>query len=137
MSVRSFFDTNVFVYADDDAEPVKQRRAIELYEQHRHDRTGVVSTQVLQEYFATVTRKLGKDAGEARNKLQLIAQFDVGVPDVADIFAAIDLHRLHTISFWDALIIRVAQQTGCRVLYSEDLQNKREIEGLKVVNPFQ
>ncbi|MGB9233282.1 MAG: PIN domain-containing protein [Terriglobales bacterium] len=136
MSVRSFFDTNVLVYADDKAAPARQRRAVELVAEHRRAGTGVVSLQVLQEYFVTVTRKLGVEATLARRKVELLAEFDVAAPDVADILAAIDLHRLHGFSFWDALILRAAKQSGCRVLLSENFQPQREVDGLRVVNPF-
>jgi predicted nucleic acid-binding protein len=136
MSARSFFDTNVLVYADDKAAPAKQRRALELVAEHRRAGTGVVSLQVLQEYFVTVTRKLGVDARIVRRKVELLAEFDVAAPDVADILAAVDLHRLHGFSFWDALILRAAKQAGCSVLLSEDFQESREIDGVRVVNPF-
>ena len=136
MSVRSFFDTNILIYTDDQAFPAKQERALEVIEQHRRDRTGVVSLQVLQEYFASVTRKLHIDASIARSKVEIFAEFDVAAPDVSDVLAAIDLHRLHQLSFWDALIVRMASQSGCKVLFSEDLQNARDIEGVRVVNPF-
>ena len=136
MSVRSFFDTNVLVYADDKAAPAKQRRTLELVAEHRRAGTGVVSLQVLQEYFVTVTRKLNVDARIVRRKIELLAEFDVAAPDVADILAAIDLHRLHGFSFWDALILRAAKQSGCSVLLSEDFQESREIDGVRVVNPF-
>jgi predicted nucleic acid-binding protein len=137
MSVRSFFDTNVLVYADDkDAPAAKQRRAVELVAEHRRAGTGVVSLQVLQEYFVTVTRKLGVDADVARRKVELLAEFDVVTPDVTDVLAAIDLHRLHGISFWDALVLRAAKQSGCKVLLSEDLQDTREVDGVRILNPF-
>ena len=136
MSARSFFDTNVLVYADDKAAPAKQRRALDLIAEHRRAGTGVVSLQVLQEYFVTVTRKLHVDAGIARRKVELLAEFDVAAPEVADILAAIDLHRLHGFSFWDALVLQSAKQAGCSVLFSEDLQDARELGGLLVVNPF-
>lgn len=136
MSVRSFFDTNVLVYTDDSAAPAKQRCAIELVAEHRTQKTGVVSLQVLQEYFVTVTRKLRVDTRIARRKLELIAEFDVAALDVPDLLAAIDLHRLHGISFWDALVLRSAKQAGCRVLLSEDLRATREIDGVRIVNPF-
>jgi predicted nucleic acid-binding protein len=136
MSARSFFDTNVLVYADDKAAPAKQRRTLELVAEHRRAGTGVVSLQVLQEYFVTVTRKLGVDAGIVRRKVELLAEFDVAATDVLDILAAIDLHRLHGFSFWDALILRAAKQAGCSVLLSEDFQESREIDGIQVVNPF-
>jgi predicted nucleic acid-binding protein len=136
MNARSFFDTNVLVYADDRAAPAKQRRALDLVAEHRRARTGVVSLQVLQEYFVTVTRKLRVDASIARRKVELLAEFDVAAPEVADVLAAIDLHRLHGFSFWDALILRAAKQAGCSVLLSEDMQDAREIDGLQIVNPF-
>jgi predicted nucleic acid-binding protein len=68
MSVRSFFDTNVLIYADDKGAPAKQKRAVELVSEHRRSRTGVISLQVLQEYFVTVTRKLHVDARIARRR---------------------------------------------------------------------
>ena len=95
-----------------------------------------MSLQVLQEYFVTVTRKLKVDPRVARRKVELLAEFDVATPGVADILAAIDMHRLHDFSFWDALILRAAHQAGCSVLLSEDLQEARETNGVLVVNPF-
>lgn len=136
MSVRSFFDTNILIYTDDKASPAKQRRALSLLEEHRRAGSGVLSLQVLQEYFVTVTRKLGVDSLIARRKVELLAEFDVAVPDVADAQAAIDLHRLHGFSFWDGLILRAAKQSGCRVLLSEDMQDAREIDGVQIMNPF-
>jgi predicted nucleic acid-binding protein len=136
MPARSFFDTNVLIYADDKDVPAKQRKALDLIAEHRRTRTGVVSLQVLQEYFVTVTKKLRVDAAIARRKVELLSEFDVASPEVADILAAIDLHRLHSFSFWDALILRAAKQAGCSVLFSEDMQDRREIDGVRIVNPF-
>lgn len=136
MSTRSFFDTNVLVYADDKAAPAKQRRALELVAEHRRNGTGVVSLQVLQEYFVTVTRKLGVDAAIVRRKVELLSEFDVASPGVTDVLAAIDLHRIHGFSFWDALVLQAAKQSGCSILLSEDFQDSRELDGIRVVNPF-
>ena len=136
MTDRSFFDTNILVYADDKAAPAKQRRAIELVAQHRRAGTGVLSLQVLQEYFVTVTRKLHVDAKIARRKVELLAEFDLVALDLDDILAAIDLHRLHGFSFWDALVLRAAKEAACTVLLSEDLQPGRVIDGVQIVNPF-
>jgi predicted nucleic acid-binding protein len=136
MSARSFFDTNVLVYADDKADSRKQRRAVELVAEHRRAKTGVVSLQVLQEYFVTVTRKLGVDAKIARRKVELLAEFDVVAPEVSDILAAIDLHRLTGVSFWNALVLRAAKQAGCKILLSEDMQSATEIDGVRIENPF-
>ena len=75
-------------------------------------------------------------AAIARRKIELLGEFDVVAPDLMDILAAIDLHRLHGLSFWDALVLRAAKQGGCTVLFSEDLQARREIDGIRVINPF-
>jgi predicted nucleic acid-binding protein len=91
---------------------------------------------VLQEYFVNVTLKLRVDPHIARRKVEILAEFDVATPDVSDILAAIDLHRLHGFSFWDALVLRSAKQAGCSVLLTEDFQDGREIDGIQVVNPF-
>ena len=136
MSVRSFFDTNVLVYTDDQAASAKQQIALDLVAVHLRNRTGVVSLQILQEYFVTITRKLNVAPQIARRKVELLAEFDVAAPNVADILAAIDLHRFHGLSFWDALVLRSAKQAGCSVLFSEDMQDAREIDGLRIVNPF-
>jgi predicted nucleic acid-binding protein len=76
------------------------------------------------------------EATIARRKLELLAELDVFVPDVDDVLAAIDVHRLHGLSFWDALVLRAAKEAACTVLYSEDLQPGRSIDGVKIVNPF-
>jgi predicted nucleic acid-binding protein len=136
MSARSFFDTNVLLYGDDESAPVKQRRSRDLVAEHRQAGTGVISLQVLQEYFVNVTRKLGVDPRIARRKLELLAELDVSIPQVPDVLAAIDLHRLHGFTFWDALILRTAQQAGCTILLSEDFQHGREIDGVTIINPF-
>jgi predicted nucleic acid-binding protein len=136
MTVRSFFDTNVLIYADDSGAPDKKMRALELIAEHRRAGTGVVSLQILQEYFVAVTKKLRVDPRIARRKVELLAEFDVAASSVPDILAAADLHLLHGFSFWDALVIRSAKQSGCAVLLTEDLQDTREIDGIRIVNPF-
>jgi predicted nucleic acid-binding protein len=136
MSVRSFFDTNVLIYADDADRSDKQAIAAALFEAHRRDHTGVVSIQVLQEYFVIATKKLGLEAVAARRKVELIAELDIVVPELEDVLAAIDLHRLHGFSFWDALLVRAAKRSGCRVLLTEDLQHLRDVDGVKIVDPF-
>jgi predicted nucleic acid-binding protein len=133
---RTFLDTNVLVYAEDSSNPVKQKKAVELILEHRRRRTGVVSLQVLQEFFVTVTKKLKLDVGIARYKVEFHSRFDVAEPAVNDLLAAIDMHRFHGFSFWDALVLRMAKQAGCRVLLSEDMQHGQEIDGVKIVNPF-
>ncbi|HVR38565.1 MAG TPA: PIN domain-containing protein [Thermoanaerobaculia bacterium] len=136
MSVPVFVDTNVFVYADDKGNPKKRERAQELIRQVVIERSGRVSMQVLQEYFASATRKLSMDASAARRRVEIYARMDVVRLETVDLVAAIDLHRLHQFSIWDTLIIRAALISGCRRLYTEDLQAGFRIEKLEIVNPF-
>lgn len=136
ISPRSFLDTNILVYTEDPIDPVKQQRAQQLVVEHRRNRTGVVSIQVLQEFFTSLTGKLKLDAGFARRRVELHARFQVFQPSVGDILGAIDLHRLHRISSWDALILRAAKGSGCRVLLTEDMQHGQVIDGIRIVNPF-
>ena len=136
MTGRSFFDSNVLVYSDDHDNPAKQEVALDLLARGRRERKGAVSPQVLQEYFVTVVRKLTVPAEVARRKVEIFARLDLVVIHLEDILAAIDLHRLHQISFWDSLIVRAALRAGCSTLYSEDLQSGRRIDGLEIVNPF-
>jgi predicted nucleic acid-binding protein len=135
-SARTFLDTNILVYADDTSDPVKQKTAAALILRHMQQRSGVVSTQVLQEYFVTVTRKFKADSLRAKEKVELYGAFEVARMDLGDILAAIDMHMLHGFSYWDALVLRMAKQTGCRILLSEDMQHGQEIDGVKIVNPF-
>jgi len=134
--LRSFLDTNILLYCDDRAYISKQQRALELVLEHRAQRTGVVSLQVLQEYFVNATRKLGLDSGLARQKVEDYSRFDVVEPVAVDILAAIDFHRLHRVSYWDALVLHCARKSGCRVVLTEDMQHGREIDGVRIVNPF-
>lgn len=132
----TFLDSNVLLYCDDSASPAKQQKALDLILEHKQNGTGAVSLQVLQEYFVNVTRKLGLDPGLARKKVEVYARFRLVEPSVSDVLAAIDLHRLHGFSFWDALVIRCAKQSGCRVLLTEDMQHGQVIDGVRIVNPF-
>jgi predicted nucleic acid-binding protein len=136
MTARCFVDSNILLYADDRSAGPKRERARELIEEVMSTGTGVLSLQVLQEYFAVATKKLGVPAAGARQRIELLSRLDVVILGVEDILMAIDLHRLHQFSIWDALVIRAALNAGCRVLYSEDLQDGRRIDGLEIVNPF-
>lgn len=136
MTERSLFDTNVLVYADDLDAGDKRERASRLLHDALADGWGVVSTQVLQEFFVITTRKLGVEAAVARRKVELLGHLDVIGIDLATILGAIDLHRLHALSFWDALVLRAAAVGGCTRLLTEDLQHGQVIDGIRVENPF-
>jgi predicted nucleic acid-binding protein len=92
--------------------------------------------QVMQEYFVTVTKKLGVDPAHAQSKVELLARGRVVRLESGDVVAAIELHRLTRISFWDALIVHAARLAGAAVLYSEDLQHGSSLGGIPIVNPF-
>lgn len=136
MSVPAFLDTNVLVYADDRSVPEKRERAQTLIRQVVRDSSGRISMQVLQEYFSVATRKLGIDAAASRRRVELYSRIDVVRLETNDLLEAIDLHRLHHFSIWDALILRAAMVSGCRVLYTEDLQPGFRLDSLEIVNPF-
>ena len=135
-SKRTFLDTNVLVYTDDSRSVEKQQKAIELVKLHRRHNTGVVSIQVLQEYFASVTKKFKVSPEAARRKVETLARFQVASPTVDNVLHAIDLHRVHNVSIWDALILCMARQSGCAVLLTEDMNHGQVIDGVRVVNPF-
>jgi predicted nucleic acid-binding protein len=136
MSGLAFFDTNVLVYADDADSPVKQKRAIGLLADHAGQGTSVLSLQVLQEYFAAATRKLGVSAETAQRKVELLAKGRLVRFTAQDVVLAIELHRLHHISFWDAMIVHAARLAGASVLFSEDLQHGAILAGVRIENPF-
>jgi predicted nucleic acid-binding protein len=135
-SRRTFLDTNVLVYTDDSGDLFKQRTAIDLVKLHRRQNSGVVSIQVLQEYFASITKKFKISPESARRKVETLARFHVASPSVEDVLSAIDLHRLQNISFWDSLILRMARQSGCSILLTEDMNHGQVIDGVRIVNPF-
>ena len=136
MSEREFLDTNVLIYAHDAWDERKRACAQELLLRLLRERRGVVSVQVLQEFFAAATRKLGMPSEVARLNVSSYARFDVVTLSVPDVIAAIDLHRLHHFSIWDALIVRAALNGACATLYSEDMQDGRTIDALAVRDPF-
>ena len=136
MSELSFFDTNIIIYTDDRTDLAKHNRAVSLWHEHREQRTGLISIQVLQEYFSTVTKKLAMPAEKAQRKVEIMAAGRVVRFEARDVPAAIELHRLARISFWDALIVQAARVGGAKVLYSEDMQHGSTIGGVRVVNPF-
>ena len=134
--MRSLLDTNILVYADAADEPAKQARAISLIRQQRAAGTAVLSTQVLQEFVNVALRKLRLPPALVRERLAFYRRFDL-VPTTPDLLAgALDLHLLHSLSFYDALIVQAASSGGCRQLLSEDMQHGAVIGGVRIVNPF-
>lgn len=132
----AFIDTNVLVYAEDAAFPKKQRVAAALVADLYRQGNAVISTQVMQEYYNTAVSKLKLDAAFAVERLKWFAKFQLVTVTPHIIIAATDVHRLRSISFWDALIVQAAITSGCDTLYSEDLNAGESINGVKIINPF-
>jgi predicted nucleic acid-binding protein len=134
--VRSFIDTNVLVYADSADAGAKQSRASALIAQCLRDGDGVISTQVLHEFVNAAIRKLALPLDLVRARVRLYSRFETVNASSAAVLDALDLHALHTISFWDALILQAARQSGCVQLLTEDLQAGAVMGGVRIVNPF-
>lgn len=138
MASRTLFDTNVLVYLFDADSPDKQARAREALRERLESGVVVVSTQVLQEFFVTVTRKLARPlpAAEAEAALHRLMELLVVQVDPDQILAAAVSSRRDRISFWDALILTAAAVAGCEEVLSEDLQHGRSFGRVRIVNPF-
>jgi predicted nucleic acid-binding protein len=140
MKDKSFLDTNIFVYAIDSSpeESMKSRKARGIIQEHISNRSGVISTQVMQEFFVASTRKIEKrlSVDQSLDYLRYISVLDVVCPDEHMVISAARKLKDHHISFWDAMIIQAAQISGCSNLVSEDLQHGSEINGIKIFNPF-
>jgi predicted nucleic acid-binding protein len=136
MSDRVFLDTNILVYAHDTAAPDKQRKSREIIRQLADSASGVISTQVLQEFYVAATRKLGVAPLAAKGILKTLAVFDIVQVSVPLIHDAIDCSILNQLSFWDSLIIASAASAGCAVVLSEDLNSSQTVLGVKIKNPF-
>lgn len=136
MAARSFLDTNVLIYSVDRADPAKQHTALELIARHAKDRTGVISTQVLQEFYSAATRKLGIEPLQARQHLRDFRVFDIVQVIPAIIEEGIDCSILHQLSFWDGLILAAAATAKSTELLSEDLSHGQRLQGVTIRNPF-
>ena len=133
-----FFDTNILVYLFDADAPAKRDRAREVFSSEVEAGRFVTSTQVLQEFYVAVTRKLSVPlaAEEAEEAVTALAELPVTSVDPRLILQGIRRGREMQVSFWDALIIEAALAAGAGRLLTEDLQHGREVTGLKIENPF-
>ena len=136
MTARSFIDTNVLLYADAGDAGDKQRLAVALIRSHMVEASGVVSTQVLQEFAAAGLRKLGLPLELVRARLEFFAGFEVISASPKAILQALDVRQRWNLSFYDALIVQAAQASGCTELLTEDLHAGANFNGVRVVNPF-
>jgi predicted nucleic acid-binding protein len=133
-----FVDTNVLVYAHDRSEAERQPVAQALLAELWRNRSGVLSTQVLQEFYVVATRKYDPPMSrrQARELVDAYGQWQIVQIDVALILAAALLEERQTLSFWDALIVEAARRAGAARLVTEDLQAGRRLAGVLIDNPF-
>lgn len=137
MRTKAFVDTNIWVYTVDAADPVRRSRALETVgADSPHDL--VVSSQVLAEFYAVVTRKLAfpLDQVRAQDLVARISALPVTPIDGALVGSAISASRAWGVSVWDALILQAAEAAGCALVLSEDLGDGRVYGSVRVVNPL-
>lgn len=128
-----FLDTNVLAYQFDNSQPAKQRKARELFLELSP--VAVISTQVMIELHAVLTRKLGISKHDAED---ILASLDVETvrTDRQLVLNAARTSTKHQISMWDALILEAAVTAGCTELVTEDLADGSTLRGVTIVNPF-
>lgn len=137
MSVDSFLDTNILVYAaaGKGSDEAKRQRALALIEEENFG----LSAQVMQEFYVTVCRKIERPLS-AEQALEWIEQLEVFpcIPiDTSLVKIAIELSERYLISYWDGAIVAAAQGLGAKILYSEDLNDGQQYGTVQVCNPFQ
>jgi predicted nucleic acid-binding protein len=137
-ALRDFVDANVLVYAFDSSAGRKQQSAKALLERLWQSNSGCVSVQVLQEFFVTVTKKVARPlpVEDAKARVREFAAWTVFAPTPEDVLAAIDLHTEAQIGFWDAMIVIAAAESGCDVLWTEDLNDGQLLRGVRIQDPF-
>lgn len=138
MSADWFVDTNVLVYARDSSEKDKHRRAAEWMAWLWTTRRGRLSTQVLHEYYATVTHKLSRPLAKevARQHVRSLLAWKPVAVDAMVLQAAWHLEDRFELSWWDSLIVGAARVSGCKHVLTEDLQSGQDFDGVMVVDPF-
>ena len=135
MSVE-FVDTNLLVYAHDGGAGRKHGQAVELLTRLFEEGTGALSIQVLAEFYAAATRKLGMSSAEAEAVIRDLGGWMIHRPAHADLLKAAQLERRHKLGWWDALILASAIELGCTVLWKEDFSDGQRLGPIMVRNPF-
>jgi len=136
--MRAFFDTNILIYLFDEDSPEKKALAQQLFERETDAGRAVLSTQVLQEFYVAVTRKLADPLCPeiAENVVRNLTALPLIQIDATLVLTAIGKSRLLGFSFWDALIITAALAGGAGCLLTEDLRHGQIIDGIRIENPF-
>ena len=141
MKDKVFLDTNILIYAVDTS-PAYQRNqeiARKLIATHIQNETGVISIQVLQEFFVVSTGKIKipLSSEEALEYIHYLSILEIVQPNLDMVITAVHLHQKHLLSFWDAMVIQTARAADCTLLLSEDLNSGFRLGSLTIQNPFQ
>jgi predicted nucleic acid-binding protein len=139
MREASFVDTNILVYAYDSDAGRKHNLAVELIDDLWITESGILSTQVLCEFFVTITQKIPNPIliEQARQTIDDYASsWEIAIINKDTILNAIDVMKNCTLSFWDALIWSAAKQSGAKRIYTEDFHHGSIIDSIEFINPF-
>lgn len=139
MAEKVFIDTNILIYAHDKEAGSKHLVALQCLEKIWDENRGVLSLQILQEFYVVLTQKL-KEKLSRRIAKEIIEQYsfwETAHLSVKDLLSAIDLQDEYHFSFWNALVVQTALSAGCAFLLSEDFQHEQKINDLTILNPFQ
>lgn len=137
MSGKTFVDTNVLIYAHDVDAEAKRAIARNILQELWQSRTGVLSVQVLQEFYVNVTRKIATPLSKEVAR-RVVSSYAIWCTDTtaADVAAAFRIEDDARISFWDALIVASAAKSGATRILSEDLNAAQKTLTIRIENPF-
>ncbi|MCF8354169.1 MAG: PIN domain-containing protein [Melioribacteraceae bacterium] len=136
MTKKIFIDTNILIYSIDKADRKKRKIARDLLREIIHLKSGVLSTQVLQEFYVASTRKLNAKPKISKEIINSFTLFEIVEINLSMINDAIDLSVSHKLSFWDSLIVISASYANCSTIVTEDLNHGQRIHGVEISNPF-
>jgi predicted nucleic acid-binding protein len=131
-----FLDTNILVYSLDQADAAKKAKCRGLIRSLTAESRGVISTQVMQEFYVAATSKLVADPLLTKDILRSLERFETVVVSPSLIKDAIDCSIINRLSFWDALIVVSAESAQCEILWTEDLNHGQIIRGVRIENPL-
>jgi len=139
MKGKAFVDTNILIYAHDLDAGHRNKVSATILRDLWENKTGIISTQVLQEFYVNVTRKISNPLpkSQARGIIESYLVWPVELTDGHTVLAASEIEERHRLSFWDALIVAAACQAKAERILTEDLNHGQIIEGILIENPFE
>jgi predicted nucleic acid-binding protein len=138
MNDKIFVDTNILIYCFDDADPTKKKKAVQIMDELWDTSKGVLSLQVLKEFFVTVTEKLANkmEFRDAKAAIMDLLSWNIFYETRSSMEKTLEIIQRYRLSLWDANIISAAILSDCATVYSEDLQHNQTIDGVQIVNPL-